>query len=109
MRCLSVIFFSLRIALAIKFNGTVILRRNLYWAYCMTSESSLMSWRTWINPRVEVSARGGFPNACADLIVTSLHFHHFLVQLAIGVMGDISWIQQVDFASCIHVCEQIGY
>jgi hypothetical protein len=60
--------------------------------------------------RVEVLAWGDFPNACADLIVTLSHFRHFLVQLAIGVTGDVSWFQQVDFASCIlHVCEQIGY
>jgi hypothetical protein len=59
--------------------------------------------------RVEVLARGDFPNACADLSVTLLHLRHFLVQLAIGVTGDVSWIQQLDLASCIHVCEQIGY
>jgi hypothetical protein len=87
--------FSLCVALALKFNGTVILRRNLYWAYCVTSESS----RTWINPRVddvrvEVSAWGDFPNACADL-VTLLHWRHFVVQLAIGVKGDVRWIQQL--------------
>jgi hypothetical protein len=46
LRCLSVIFFSLCVALAIKFKDTVILHRNLYWAYCVTSKSSSMSWRT---------------------------------------------------------------
>jgi hypothetical protein len=39
-------FLTLR-SFAIKFNGTVMIQRwNLYWAYCVTSESSSMSWRT---------------------------------------------------------------
>jgi hypothetical protein len=44
--------------------------------------------QSWRRSRVEVL--WDFPNACADLIITLLHFRHFLVQLAIGVMGDVS-------------------
>jgi hypothetical protein len=47
-----------------------------------------------------------FPNACADL-VTLLDFAIFWFSSRSVWRG--RWIQQVDFASCIHVCEQIGY
>jgi hypothetical protein len=48
LRCLSVIFFSLCVALGDKIQHTVILRRNLYWAYCSTSrplDYALSNWQ----------------------------------------------------------------
>jgi hypothetical protein len=75
----------------------VILRRNLYWALHdlriivdVLANMNQSSHRS----RVEVLAWGDFPNAYTDL-VTLLYFRHFLVQLAIGVTGDVSWIQQL--------------